>query len=375
VAGVPIVVRAPVRYRFADAVRGELRRRVDVVPTLSVSLAEDLLIVPASAQPATRRVAVRLLAHTAGEVAGTVRLFVPAGWKATPAEAPFRVEGKDQRTDVRFQVTIPGGTRAGAHALSARATVAGKTFEKGVRVLAYPHIQTHRILEPAAATVRVVPLRVAPVRVGYVMGSGDRVADAIARLGLSVTRLDEDALFSGDLSRFDVIVAGILAAKVRPDFVSSHGRLLDWVRRGGTLVVQYQRPEYAEKGLPPYPARINERVTDEQAPMTLLVPRDPLFHFPNRIGPADFEGWVQERSLYNLNPADDHWVPLLEAHDEGDPPQKGLLVQARVGRGLYVYAAVAFFRQLPAGVPGAYRLFANLLSRPKAPEPAAPPVE
>jgi LmbE family N-acetylglucosaminyl deacetylase len=372
VAGVSIVRRAPVRFRLADAVRGELRRRIDVVPTLSVALAEDLLIVPASPQPATRPLAVRLLAHTAGEVAGTVRLEVPPGWKAAPAEAPFRLDGRDQRTDVRFQITLPAGARAGAHALSARATVAGKTFEKGVRVLAYPHIQTHRILEPAAATVRVLPLKVAPVRVGYVMGSGDRVADAIERMGLPVTRLDEDALFSGDLSRFDVIVAGILAAKVRPDFVSSHGRLLDWVRRGGTLVVQYQRPEYADQGLPPFSARINERVTDEEAPVTVLAPRDPLFNFPNRIGPADFEGWVQERSLYNLNPMHDQWVPLLEAHDEGDPPQKGLLVQAPVGRGLYVYAAVAFFRQLPAGVPGAYRLFANLLSRPKAPVQTVP---
>src|SRR5262249_5613513 len=247
--------------------------------------------------------------------------------------------------------------------------------EKGVRVLDYPHIQVHRILEPATATVRVFPLEVARVRVGYVVGSGDRVPEAIARMGLPVTRLDEETLFSGDLSDYDVIVAGILAAKVRPDLVSSHGRLLEWVKRGGTLVVQYQRPEYAEKNLPPFPARINERVTDENAPVTVLAPKDPLFNFPNRIGPSDFEGWVQERSVSNMNPTDDHWTALLEPHDEGDPPQKGLLIEAPVERGLYVYAAVSFFRQLPAGVPGAYRLFANLLSRPKAapvPTRAAP---
>ena len=136
--------------------------------------------------------------------------------------------------------------------------------------------------------------------------------------------------------------------------------------------MQYQRADYAERGLPPYPARMNERVTDEEAPITILAPRDPLFNFPNRIGPADFEGWVQERSVSNMNPMDDRWVPLLESHDEGDPPQRGLLIQAPVGRGLYVYAALPFFRLLPAGVPGAYRLFANLLSRPKAPAPPAP---
>ncbi len=373
VGGVSIVVRAPVRYRFADAVRGELRREPNVVPALSVSLADDLLIVPVSPQPTTRRLAVRLVAHAPGPLAGTVRLTAPGGWQVTPADAPFRLESRDQRTDLHFTLRIPGGIPAGAHPLAARAATGGTTFEAGVRVLAYPHIQTHRILERAAATARVLDLKVAPVRVGYITGSGDRVAEAIERMGLSLTRLDEDALFSGDLSGFDVIVAGILAAKVRPDFVASHGRLLDWVRGGGTLIVQYQRPDYAEKGLPPFPARMNERVTDERAPVTVLAPHDPLFNFPNRIGKEDWDGWVQERSISNMNPMDDHWVPLLESHDEGDPPQKGLLLEARVGRGLYIYAALPFFRELPAGVPGAYRLFANLLSRPKAPLRAAVP--
>jgi LmbE family N-acetylglucosaminyl deacetylase len=370
VGGVSVSLRAPVQFRFADAVRGELRRPLNVVPPMSVALADDLLIAPASARPVTRALAVRLVGHSETGAAGTVRLDVPAGWKTTPAEAPFHVEGREQRTDVSFQIEIPGAAPAGAYPIAARATVGGATYEKGVRVLSYPHIQVHRILEPATATVRVFPLEVARVRVGYVVGSGDRVPEAIARMGLAVTRLDEETLFSGNLSDFDVIVVGILAAKVRPDFVSSHGRLLDWVKRGGTLVVQYQRSEYAEKGLPPFPARMNERVTDENAPVTVLAPKDPLFNFPNRIGPSDFEGWVQERSVSNMNPMDDHWTALLESHDEGDPQQKGLLIEAPVERGLYVYAAVSFFRQLPAGVPGAFRLFANLLSRPKA--PAAP---
>jgi hypothetical protein len=197
------------------------------------------------------------------------------------------------------------------------------------------------------------------------MGSGDRVPEAIARLGLAVTELDEDALTTGDLSRFDVIVAGVLAAKARPDFVANHGRLLDWVRGGGTLIVQYQRATYAE--LVPFPVKAGGRVDDETAAVTVLRPQDPVFNFPNRIDKADWDGWVQERSVSDLNPADEHWRPLLEAHDEGDPPQPGLLIEAQVGKGLYVYSALAFFRQLPAGVPGAYRLFANLLSLPKAP--------
>ena len=370
VGGLPVVVRAPVLFRFADPVRGELRREPGVVPALSVDLDDDLLIVPVAMRPATRRLSVRLTAH-GGSLSGTVRLKVPTGWRTVPEEAPFRLEGRDQRTALAFQLEVPKDAPPGAHSVSAQATVGGTTFGAGVRVLAYPHIQTHRTMLPAAATVRVLDLKVAPVRVGYVMGSGDRVPEAIARMGLRATLLDEEALFSGDFSAYDVIVAGVRAAQFRPDFVSAHGRLLDWVRQGGTLVVQYQRADYAEKGLPPFPARMEERVTDEKAPVTVLRPDDPVFNFPNRIGKEDWDGWVQERSVSNMNGLDDHWIALVEAHDEGDPPQKGLLIQAPVGRGLYVYAALAFFRQLPAGVPGGYRLFANLLSRPKAPASAA----
>ncbi len=371
-AGVPLVIRAPVLFRFADPVRGELRREPGVVPALSVDLGDDLLIVPTSKRPATRRLSVRLTAHTGSPLTGTVRLMVPAGWRTRPQDASFRLEGREQRTAVGFELEIPADAPPGAHPLSAAATVGSATFGDGVRVLAYPHILTHRILRRAAATARVLDLEVAPVRVGYVMGSGDLVPEAIVRMGLPLTLLDEDALSSGDLAAYDVIVAGIRAAPFRADFVSAHGRLLDWVRQGGTLVVQYQRADYAEKGLPPFPARMEERVTDEASPVTVLRPDDPIFNFPNRIGKEDWDGWVQERSVSNMNGMDDRWVALLEAHDEGDPPQKGLLIQAPVGRGLYVYAAVSFFRQLPAGVPGPYRLFANLLSRPKAPaSPAA----
>ncbi len=370
VAGVSLVVRAPVLFRLADAVRGELRREPNVVPALSVALGDDLLILPAAKRPTRRRITVGLTAHAPG-LTGTVRLTVPAGWRTTPAEASFRLEGQEQRTRVGFELEVPGGVPAGAYPIAASAAVGEATFDRGVRVIAYPHIQTHRILVEAAATARRLDLQVAPVRVGYVMGSGDRVPDAIERMGLPVTLLDEEALYAGDLSRFDAIVVGILAAKVRPDFVASHRRLLDWVREGGTMIVQHQRGDYAEKGLPPFPARMEERVTDEAAPVTVLRPEDPLFNFPNRIVKEDWDGWVQERSVSNMNGMDDHWVALLEAHDEGDPPQRGLLIQAPVGRGLYVYAALPFFRQLPAGVPGAYRLFANLLSRPKAPAPSA----
>jgi len=226
---------------------------------------------------------------------------------------------------------------------------------------------------PAEARVRVLDLKVAPVRVGYVMGSGDAVPAAIERMGLKVTMLGEDDLSSGDLSRFDTIVVGVRASQVRPDFVANHNRLLDFVRAGGTLVVQYQRPDYVTAGLAPFPAKIGPRVTDEAAPVTVLQPGHQAFNFPNRINADDWAGWVQERSLYNFTAFDPRYVPLLESHDAGEGPERGGEVYAEIGRGKYVYTSYAWFRQLPSGVPGAYRMFANLVSLSARPGASAPP--
>jgi hypothetical protein len=218
---------------------------------------------------------------------------------------------------------------------------------------------------PAAATVRVFDLKIAPVRVGYIMGSGDQVAEAIRRMNLDVTMLDENELSSGDLARFDTIVVGVRASQVRPDFVANNNRLLEFVKEGGTLIVQYQRPDYVAANLAPYPAKMASRTTDERAPVTILQPQHPAFNFPNKITPEDWEGWVQERSLYNFTTFDPQYVPLLESHDPGEEPQRGGEVYAEIGRGKFVYTSYAWFRQLPSGVPGAYRLFANLLSLSK----------
>jgi hypothetical protein len=201
------------------------------------------------------------------------------------------------------------------------------------------------------------------------MGSGDQVPDALRRLHLDVTLLDDAALTSGDLSVFDTIVVGIRASEARPAFVANQARLREFMERGGTLIVQYQQQEYIAQNLPPYPAQMmgNSRVTDETAPVSILAPMPPAFTIPNRITAADFDGWVQERNLYSFTGFDTRYTPLLESRDPDEMPQRGGEVYARVGRGQYVYTSFAWFRQLPAGVPGAYRLFANLISLPKAP--------
>ncbi len=272
-----------------------------------------------------------------------------------------------------FNVTIPRSAKAGEYKMGAQALAGGKTYSREMRTVAYPHITTHRLYLPAEARVRVFDLKIASVRVGYVMGSGDEVPEAIRRMGLDVVMLDDNELSSGDLSRLDTIVAGVRASQVRPDFVANNNRLLDFVRQGGTLIVQYQRPDYVTRNLAPFPAKMASRTTDESATVTILQPHHPAFNFPNKITEADWDGWVQERSLYNFTTFDPRYVPLLESHDPGEGEQRGGQVYAEIGRGRYVYTSYAWFRQLPSGVPGAYRLFANLLSLSKKPSASNAP--
>jgi LmbE family N-acetylglucosaminyl deacetylase len=362
IGGVPVSLRMPVQFRQIDQVRGELRRDVNVVPALSVALDSDLLVVPSATLGASRRIAVRLENHQNAAATGAVRLVVPAGWTVEPAEAGFSLGAKGQRTAVTFTVTPARGTAPGRYEIAATATAGDRTCDLSMRTIAYPHIQTHRLYSRAVAQVRVLDLDVAPVSVGYIMGTGDQVPDAIRRMGRDVVLLGEDALAAGDLTRFDVIVVGIRASEARPDFVANHGRLLDYVRGGGTLIVQYQQPDYGTRHLAPFPVEYASRVTDETAPVTILQPQHPAFTTPNRITDADWDGWVQERNLYAFAKFDERYVPLLETRDPGEQPQRGGEVYAEIGKGRYVYTSYAWFRQLPAGVPGAYRLFANLLS-------------
>jgi LmbE family N-acetylglucosaminyl deacetylase len=361
-AGVSMTIRQPVEFRSVDPARGELRRRIDVVPAVSVAVSEPLVVVPRASRVTAREVVVRVenLASTPAE--GLLTLHAPAGWTVRPRESPFSTLQAGERETARFVVGIPASAPAGEYRLEAAATVGDRRYTATLRTIAYPHIQTHRLYVPAVSTVRVMNLAVPHVRVGYIMGTGDDVAAAIGRMGLSPAMLDAETLTSGDLSRFDVIVVGIRASETRPDFVANHRRLLRWVETGGVLIVQYQQPDYVDRHLPPFPAHVGARVTDESAPVTILAPDFPAFTTPNRIVADDWSGWVQERSVNNWSMFDARYSPLLEAHDPGEAPQQGGEVVARIGQGLYVYTAYAWFRQLPAGVPGAFRLFANLLA-------------
>ena len=366
VGGERIVVTQPVQYRVGDGIRGELRREVNVTPPIAVGLDSKLLIVPVGNTVNEQRVVVQATSFAPQSISGVLRLRLPAGWSSSPADAPFTLKAGEQ-TSSPFIVRAPASRKPGTLDIVAEAVMGGATYSRDVQVVAYPHIQTHRIYWPATATAQVLDLKVAPVRVGYLMGSGDQVPDALKRMGVDVRFIDKDMLANGDLSAFDTIVIGIRASETRPDFVANNARLLQYVERGGTLIVQYQQGDYIARNLQPFPAQMQSRVTDERAPVKILVPDHPVFTFPNRITNADFEGWVQDRNLYAFTTFDPRYAPLLETADPGEPPQRGGEVYAEIGKGRFVYSSYAWFRQLPAGVPGAYRMFANLVSLSKAP--------
>jgi LmbE family N-acetylglucosaminyl deacetylase len=377
IGGVEVTVNQPIQYRYADEIRGELRRNLNVVPRVTTSIDSTLLIVPVSAKAQSQRVVLSVTNNAPRETKGTMKLNLPSGWTASPASADFALKGRGEKAAVPFEITIPANTKSDSYQIMANATVDGKTYDQSMIEIAYPHIQTHRRFVPAEISAKVLDLKVAPVKVGYIMGTGDQVPAAIKRLGLDVTMLGEADLSTGDLSRFDTIVVGIRASAVRPDFVANNARLLDFVKNGGTLIVQYQQQEYIRENMLPFPARqesvvngvqriSNVRVVDENAPVKILVPNHPVFNYPNKIVSSDWDNWIQERNLYTLTNLDTQYVPLLESHDEGEGELNGGLVYAKLGKGNYVYNAYSFFRQLPTGNPGAYRLFANLLSLPKA---------
>ena len=368
IGGQDITVEREVQYRYADDIRGEIRRDINVVPALAVGLESNLLIAPIASKPSKYRLVMTVSNNLSKQANGTARFNVPSGWTLSPKAADFALKNKGDKTALSFELTVPANAKADAYELSAEADLGGISYGQQVQEIAYPHIQTHRIYTPATVTAQVLNLKVAPVRIGYIMGSGDKVPQAIKRLGLDVTMLGEKELSTGDLSQFDTIIVGIRASQVRPDYVANNGRLTEFMNNGGTLIVQYQQQEFTRLGLLPYPAKMdgNIRVVDENAPVKILQPANPIFNFPNKIGDDDWKNWVQERDLYCLTDFDAKYTPLLESHDQGEAESKGGMVVADVGRGRFVYTAYSWFRQLPVGNPGAYRIFANLISLPKA---------
>ena len=371
--GVRMRARAPVQHRWFDPQSSTHRGfAVKVVPGIALRAIPENGILPLHSPRRYGPVEVSLHNHFPRAVRGEVELSLPDGWRSEPPRHRLELSGENEEASLGFRVFPPPAARAGAYRIRAIARFEGQEFHEGYREIAYHHIQTRHLYRPAASTIRLIDVEVAEgLHVGYVMGVGDEVAAAIENLGARLTLLEGQDLRAGDLSRFDLIVTGIRAYKERRDLIASNRRLLDYVERGGVLIAQYNKYEFNRDRYGPYPlsiSRPHDRVTDEDSPVRILVPESPVFNVPNKLGPADWQGWVQERGLYFLGSWDERYTPLLELEDPfpyNSGKKRGALVLARFGKGIYVYTGIGFFRQLPAGVAGAYRLFANLLSLPK----------
>jgi LmbE family N-acetylglucosaminyl deacetylase len=358
----------PVEYVFevggqelvvhGEPVAGPTRRRLEVIPPVSLRATSAVrLFGPGE----SREVRVEVRAARAN-MAGVVKLDAPSGWKVEPASRPFKLEEVGGQATVAFNVTAPA--KAGTAVLTAAAEVKGAHYRTGRVEIQYAHIPPLLLQPPARVKVVSVELATRGKRVGYLPGAGDSVAEGIEEMGYEVVRLQGADLTAERLGAFDAVVVGVRAFNVRTDLGEGAAALFKYAEGGGTVIVQYNRPDGIKaRGVAPFDLKIGGgRVTDERAAMTLLAPEHPALNVPNKIGPGDFEGWVQERGLYYPGEWDGRFTPLLAAADPGSDPLKGGLLVAPHGEGYFVYTGLAFFRQLPAGVPGAYRLFANLVS-------------
>ena len=359
VGGAPVEIVRAVHYRYADRAEGERTRPIVVVPPVAVNLPDPVTLFPA-AEP--RKVHVAVMANVAG-AAGDLRLDVPAGWSASPGKQSFRITTAGEQQELVFDVTPPAAEATAR--LGAIATVSGREIPVGMQIISYTHIPTQTLFPPADLKLVRANVKVTVKHVGYIMGAGDEMPGALKQLGLEVTPLTTADLAQGDLSRFDAIVAGVRAYNVRADLRANQPRLLEYVRNGGTYVVQYQTGD-SSLNLGPYPFTVppgsGYRVTVEDAPVTFPHPDSLLLTVPNHISPRDFEGWVQERGLYFSTQWDPQYQTVIASHDPGEQPLEGGELWTRYGKGVYIFTAYDWFRQLPAGVPGGFRLFANLIS-------------
>jgi hypothetical protein len=346
----------------ADPVRGEQLRPLEVVPVISLTLDRTVSYAPANT-PITRTIRVHLVSASTAPREVAVSLRLPAGLAADSAERRVMLKGYGAAATVAFAVR--GTTAAGGHEIAAEARSGGATYRVGYVDIDYPHIRPQKLYRDAAERLEAVDVALPPhLAVGYIRGVGDNVAPMLEELGVPLTVLDPARLATVDLSRFTTIVVGPRAYEAHPELVAANPRLFDWVRRGGTMVVQYGQFEMARSGMMPYPITLSRpaaRVTDENAVVTVLDPASPLLHWPNHIGAADWQGWVQERSLYMPATFDPRYHAIVSMHDAGEQPNDAAILVTPYGKGTYVYTTLSLFRQLPAGNPGGARLFVNLL--------------
>ena len=357
-------IETVVKTKFLDPTNGQSERPLPVGPPMSIDVDPPVQVT------ATRRetpipVTVGVRNDVNGKANGTLRLQVPSGWRVTPPSQPVQFASGGDYQNFDFQV-VPDSLKEGAVSLTAVLDRDGKQYSEGYEIIGRHDVGDFYYYRPAQQKLSAVNVNVPPdLRIGYIMGAGDEIPTVLRQLGVRVDVISPGDLATGNLSRYHTIVLGIRAYDVRTDVRANNHRLLEYVNNGGTLLVQYNASVgvFNNGHFTPYPATLSsERVTVEEAPVQMLDPANPIFHSPNAIPPSDFNGWVQERGLYFMSSWDSHFKPLLASHDPDEPSREGGLLQAHYGKGLYIYCGYAFFRQLPAGVPGAVRLFVNLIA-------------
>ena len=362
IGGHLIEYELPLLHRWTDRVEGERYRAFEIRPKVTIRLDNKVLIFT---DGSPREIRATMKSHSRG-TAGNVRLRGSDGWRISPETVPFSLENKYEEAQVSFWVTPPAA--AGEAVFTVEATIGGKILDKDMVEIVYPHIKRQSYFPLSRVKAVRLDVKKEGRLLGYIMGAGDEVPEGLRSLGYDVDLLTDDMLQDDDLSRFDAVIAGVRAYNTRDRLRHSQDRLLDYVKNGGTLIVQYNVSRgLLTDSLGPWPIVLGrDRVSEEEADITLLDPEHPLLNFPNKITAVDFAGWVQERGLYFASDWDEKYETVISCHDKGETEKSGGLLYAKYGKGVFIYTAYSWFRQLPEGVPGAFRIFVNLISAGKA---------
>ncbi len=357
-------VTAAVVTPFLDDAGKPRARPLAVVPAFSVMLEPGTQVI-STHNGTTSSVAVGVTSNLTREAHGVLRLELPGGWRSDPVQVAVDLKQRGEKQDFQFKV-FTAGLQEGRATVRAVLESDGEKFSEGYTLVAREDLGSFYYYQPARQRVSIVDVQVPhDLKVGYIMGAGDDIPTVLKQVGMDVTMIPAEKLAGEDLSQYGTIVLGIRAYDTQKEVATNNQKLLDFVSAGGTLVVQYNTGtgDFNSGKFTPYSAELSRaRVSVEDAPVEILAPDDSVFHYPNTITQRDFDGWVQERGLYFMDKWDDHFIPLLSCHDPKEDAQKGGLLRAQYGKGTYIYTGYAFFRQLPAGVPGAVRLYVNLLS-------------
>ena len=358
IGGIVIPFERTVIYKFNDPVTGEVYRPFDIEPLVTTSFTDKVKIFNTNGK---QSVVVKVQSGAA-KINGTLKLDVPSDWKVSPESLPFTIDLKNETKSYTFEVTPP--KVSSEINVKAIATINGNSFEDEKLMITYDHISHQQVLQPSVGKFIKLDIKTGKEKIAYIMGAGDDVPTSLQNMGYAVTIVKPAEISASYLRNFDVIMMGIRAYNTVNELEFKQSILLDLVKEGKTMIVQYNTTgKLVTENLAPFPLRLSrDRVTEEAAAVTFLAPNHPVLNKPNKITSNDFENWVQEQGLYYPDQWDTAFTPIISSHDENESPKNGALLVAQYGKGYYIYTGLSFFRELPAGVPGAYRLLANLIS-------------